>query len=347
MLLRNLVWMLLDVPGRKIFTNTVTTSHVNCDDVDGISPANVFGLTTNQTIPGTMTFKNLIITESLAVKGKILGEDASKFLPNPTLLDTDLVKANVHFKNLEVEGVIVVSNNFNGQNYESLLGDIVYTDEEEPVIEAMKQFPEGFTVRKNLLISSNTINKVSLDSFVTKDTDQHLNLSTINGVVTFGSVDTEGFYNSVDVKKLDEELVKLDGEQYISSILNFEDMIQVNRLEILNSINDIRKDEVFYAHRNPESYPIRYENIYVEGNVYGDIAGIDLKEFDRSRMSFSKNQVIETEFNISNLNVDNIVLGEVNGVNSYYFKREALQESLTTKFLEGKLEIKSKFRRFL
>lgn len=49
-----------------------------------------------------------------------------KFLPNPSLTETDTVNANVIFKRLEVEGDIIIENNFNGHPFNETLNDLVY-----------------------------------------------------------------------------------------------------------------------------------------------------------------------------------------------------------------------------
>lgn len=49
-----------------------------------------------------------------------------KFLSNPTLDETDEIKANVIFKKLIVEGDIIIENNFNKVDFNDMLQDFVY-----------------------------------------------------------------------------------------------------------------------------------------------------------------------------------------------------------------------------
>lgn len=58
--------------------------------------------------------------------GKILGEHANKFLPNLPLTETNVLKSNVLFKNIEIEGSVLLSGDLNGDNFEEKLKDIVY-----------------------------------------------------------------------------------------------------------------------------------------------------------------------------------------------------------------------------
>ncbi|RZC43199.1 uncharacterized protein BDFB_000451, partial [Asbolus verrucosus] len=329
-----------NITGEKNFASTLITSNLNCDGtIDDVYTPRIITLTTNQNVTGTTTFKNLKVTESLDVAGNVLGEQANKFLPNPVLLDTSFIKANVHFKNLEVEGSIILTENFNGKHFETLLSDIVYTNE-EPVIEAMKQFPEGFTVRTNLLISSNSINDINLNSIVTKDTDQILNITTLRGIVNFGNIDTDGLYDSIDIRELDDTVVKLDGEQYISSTLVFEDNIDVNELEIFETINDVSQDQ-FLNETRIEEIGESVENIIVEGSIFGDIDGFNLAEFDRRKLSFTKDQVIESNYNIEKSFMENMESVQINNVETYEFSQDFLLENLKKELLAGKLEVKN------
>ncbi|XP_008192894.2 uncharacterized protein fs(1)N [Tribolium castaneum] len=317
-----------NITGVKTF-NKLVTSEVNCEGtINGINTSQFITRTTDQSIPQTTTFKNLKITESLNVDGEIIGEHASKFLPNPTLLKTDFVTAKCHFKNLEVEGLIVLSDSFNGKNFKSMLSDVVYSSEEEPFIEGLKTFPEGLTVRKNLIISSNSVTNVNLDSIVTKNTDQVLNLSVLDGIVTFGNVEIGGFYDSVNITKLDEDLVKLDGEQYISSTLIFEDELTVNKLEaeIVR-----RKDRFFDA--------LDVENCVVEGDFEGKIQGFDLEEFNQNRMSFTEDQTVEADFELGHSFVTSISVNKLNNVDCSEFSSDSLQLKLVSKIVAGKVDI--------
>lgn len=310
----------------------MVTSEIKSEGtINDIDISRLITLSTDQNISGITTFKNLKTTESINVDGDIIGEHASKFLPNPTLLHSDIVSARTHFKNLEVEGVIFLSENFNGKNFGYLLSDVVYISEEEPFIDGLKTFPEGLTVRKNLFISSNSINNINLDTIISKNTDQALNLSVIDGIVTFGNVEIDGLYDSVDVKKLDEELVKLDGEQYISSTLIFEDELTVNELEA----ETVRQKDRSYEF-------LEAENVVVEGSVYGVIEGFDLEEFNKNRMSLTEDQLIESDLQIEQSFITNMSTGKINQIDSSDFSLESIKDKLSKRMFEGNLEVASK-----
>lgn len=69
---------------------------------------------------------NIIINFFRQVTGNITGDDMDKFLPNPTLDESDEIKANVIFKKIIVDGDIIVQNNFNKANLNDTLQDLVY-----------------------------------------------------------------------------------------------------------------------------------------------------------------------------------------------------------------------------
>lgn len=48
------------------------------------------------------------------------------FLSNPTLNETNEINVNVIFKKIEVEGNIIIENNFNKVNFNETLQDLVY-----------------------------------------------------------------------------------------------------------------------------------------------------------------------------------------------------------------------------
>lgn len=49
-----------------------------------------------------------------------------KFLPNPTLNETDVINSNVKFNRLEVVGEIIIENNFNKLPFNETLTDLIY-----------------------------------------------------------------------------------------------------------------------------------------------------------------------------------------------------------------------------
>lgn len=58
--------------GNKLFVNTITAKEITSKLVNGIHPKNIITLSKNQTIPATVKFENLEITERLIVQQFVL-----------------------------------------------------------------------------------------------------------------------------------------------------------------------------------------------------------------------------------------------------------------------------------
>lgn len=60
-------------------------------------------------------------------------------LLNPTLLDTTHIASNINFKSLEVTGTIHVKNNVNEGTIKPIFEDIVYTTDENMILNELKE----------------------------------------------------------------------------------------------------------------------------------------------------------------------------------------------------------------
>lgn len=58
--------------------------------------------------------------------GNVTGDGMEKFVPNLGLKETNILKSNIFFSNLEVQGNVIVDNNFNGTELNKYLEDIIY-----------------------------------------------------------------------------------------------------------------------------------------------------------------------------------------------------------------------------
>ncbi|KAG5895616.1 hypothetical protein JTB14_017725 [Gonioctena quinquepunctata] len=311
-----------NITGQKTFMGSLTARDIRSQGtIGGVDTNKLVTLSTDQIIPSKLTFENLKLTEELNVTGKILGEFVGKFVPNPTLDTTGFIKSNVDFKNLEVEGNIILENNFNGENFEKLLNDLVYLDEDIANITGAKMFSKGLAVLRNLEIDSKSINTVNLESFVTKDTDQNLHISLLKGDITIGSLKVEGRYDGVDIAEFDESLVKLTGEQFISSTLIFTEHVDVGNLEITGKLNELEASEYLYTSghgeipKNVTFEDIVVENLLVEGDFTGKWSDVDLLNVTKRYLSFTKNQTIDVDFHIKESTVDRLDARKINGLN--------------------------------
>lgn len=162
-------------------------------------------------------------------------------------------------------------------------------------------------------IKSNTINNIPLDLFVTKDTEQLLKHPLLLGSTIFENLHLEGLYDKVNVSKLDQETVKISGDQFLSSSLIFADDVSVNKLNISESLNNIPAENYLFTNSDfttSEDEFVKFLNVTVEKiQVHGNTSllnmqNFDLEDFDRRRLSFTKKQTINGSYNVNQSNTN-------------------------------------------
>lgn len=218
-------------------------------------------------------------------------------------------------------------------------------DEAEAEISARKEFPEGFTVKNNLEIRSNSINNINLDSIVTKDTDQVLNITLLKGNVIVDNAVVEGKFNGENVTQIDQDLVKLNGEQYVSSTLIFAEELTVENFEMTETLNDVKLEE--YLSKDDEEIDpdmkfedVEVEDLTVEGGFTGSIPQIDIKDFNEKYLSYSKDQVIDVHFDIVQSTVENLEVDSLNNEKyDEFFSKEKFLEKIVEMVNTGRVNI--------
>lgn len=184
---------------------------------------------------------------------------------------------------------------------------------------SVKAFPEGLSVKQNLDIRHNAINNISLDSFVLKDSDEPLQIHKLKGNITFNNLHLKGLYNGINVTKLDEETVKNFGEQYISSNLRFEDL-HITQLFINETLNGVPIENYLFAdgdrvfEGSVQFDSVLADNLRVHGNFKAPLKNFNIVEFDRRRLSHTREQLLIANYTIARAQAKKVVATEVNGV---------------------------------
>ncbi|KAL3267035.1 hypothetical protein HHI36_011177 [Cryptolaemus montrouzieri] len=335
------------ISGKKTFLNTLKGKEVRIKDkyMNGIKTTDYLTLSTEQDISGKTTFTNLEITGNFKHDGKFIGD--KKFLPNPTMLETKIIKSNVNFDKLEVTGSITVEEDLNNMNYKEVLEDIVYKDEEKPIIYSMKEFPEGLTVKKNLNITSNSINMIPLEQIVTTNTNQVLYIAQLNGNVSIETMDANQFIDGINITKLEQECVKTSGEQFISSVLIFEENLETNRLEIANKLNDIPVEKFLSItgnrtlNHNTTFDEVETGYIRITDNFVGKIRGIDLNHFFNNRLSYNTPQNITEPFEVGYSQLKTIKCEKLKATScNMVFDEGHIMRTVFNKVESGELRVK-------
>lgn len=254
------------------------------------------------------------------------------FMANPTLLDTNFVTANCIAKSIEVQGGVYIQNTLNGMHVDNVLADVVYKHESETKCTAFKTF--STLSAPNIELTSNLVNGMVLSDFVTIDSDQTFNVNKLNGNVFFSRLNLGGMFNYINVTELDENTIKLSGEQFTEAELIFdvpseEFAINANALEILMTINNlpvndfIGIDEDIELHEDITVNTFVADECVVGGLVNSDVGngrinGYDVQALQKSYLSKSHEQSFLEPFHVRTA----ILRGDfdANYVNNYDFQ---------------------------
>lgn len=154
-----------------------------------------------------------------------------------------------------------MNNVFNGILLDDLFSNVVYNSEELPVIPSRKRFK---TLQAQ--IDTNLLNQNRIASYFTKNTVQELHLSKFCANTFFRNLHIGGLFNFLNVTDLDQNAIKLSGEQYTEASLIFEGFGGLpvdgwaNELQVLKTINEI----------DVNGFVATNENIVIDGDVYVD-----------------------------------------------------------------------------
>lgn len=263
---------------------------------------------------------------------QITGRHLKDFLSNPTLRETKFVTANCFAKSIEVQGSVYIQNTLNNVRVDEVLSDVVYKHEAEPKCTSFKTF--STISAPNIDLTSNLVNGMRVDDFVTIDSDQTFNVNKLHGNVFFNKLNLGGLFNDINVTELDENTIKLSGEQFTETELIFDGppgafAIDANVLNIQTTINNlpvndfIRIDEDFELNEDITLNVFVANECVVGGavNGAGKINGYNVSALEKSCLSRRHEQQILESFHVRTA----ILRGtfDANHVNNYDFQ-EAL-----------------------
>lgn len=205
-------------------------------------------------------------------------------------------------------------------------------------------------------IVSNTINEINIDSLVNKDKEQDMLLSMLNGEVAFENLFLEGLYGGVNVTKLDQESVKLTGEQYIEATLNFLSEIPetidiiATDFTITETLNSLPETDFYFTndqfrelHGISVMESANCDNLTVE-SIFGPISNFDIEQFDNLKLSISNDQHIPQQFAVKNLKVDDLKANFINDVPyKELFEYEHYYNIVSRRLLRGQMKIKGTY----
>lgn len=263
------------------------------------------------------------------VDGEIKGRHLDDFLENPNILQTNKIEATCLFQNLIVEGPIYVNNQVNGTTIDELLADVVYRNQQNVEITSIK-YLDTVEFKNGVTISSELINDINVSDFVTKSTEQTLDMKNYYGNLYFDNLEIEDTFDGVNISNLEYNSVKLSGNQYTGCELIIDNSdadivdIDINHLEIRNTLNSVPVSEYidisenFELYGNVEFTELLADNACLDGtSINGTtvLNDIDLVEFDNIRFSLTREQTIETTFLIPKVKINgNLSVDVLNNV---------------------------------
>lgn len=257
------------------------------------------------------------------MNGTINGKHLADFKPNLSLLESNVISSDCLFQNLQVQGPIFITNDCNGATLDDILTDVVYKSHPKSTIASFKTFD---SVESIVELTSNLINNVPVDHYMTTDTTQDIQFDRFIGNVMMRELNTN-LFDFVNVTELDRNSIKLTGEQFTEAELIFdrsdEINIDVDAVEIQTSFNGLSKndfisvDESLDISGNVVVNTAIIKDLVIGGAVNGNgmVNGISLSEFDAVRFSRTRAQDITSIYVVENVAIDNAIDSEyVNGV---------------------------------
>lgn len=276
--------------------------------IDGVSTFEIITLSGEQLISGPITFRKLEVTEEFHVTGKITGKHLDDFLANPSLVEANLIESACFFHHLTVNGPIIVADHLNGIELDTILADIIYkSNPTPPQCTSFKSFDT--LLATDLRLSSDLLNGIPVETFLTVDTEQTLSIDHLSGTIMFEALHLSGLFDSVNVTELDANSIKLSGDQYTETELLFvnsdenEFQLIAEQLNVKQIINGIRLTDCIRTDQPVEfrsnwqlDEAIIDELFIVNGAMTGDgggatiNGGMTLLDLDANRLSLTRPQ---------------------------------------------------------
>uniref|UniRef100_A0A182VQM2 VWFD domain-containing protein n=1 Tax=Anopheles minimus TaxID=112268 RepID=A0A182VQM2_9DIPT len=304
------------ITGQKHFQGLLTMEALDIDGfVNGINPFDFITLHDDQYIPGNVTFDLLEIEESLDVRGALHGKHMDKFLDNPSILQTNVLKAACEFNDVVVHGPIYVDQ-LDGYDLDQYLQSVVYVDEPYVEINASKHY-QNLQFYDPIRIESNMIGEIHLDELLTKSTDQTVNISMVMGNVFFNRAQVDGLFGGINVTEWDMNSIKVFGDQHTTATIEFcpqYSLLYAKNLEILATLNGQTRadfydmdEEIVFRDQSVHMRDVYASYLSLTGSSIDGpskmLNNVHLPTFDAYRFSLSQPQTFKYDVFVDTLYV--------------------------------------------
>lgn len=247
--------------------------------------------------------------------------------------------------------------NLNKVKLDDLLSDVVYTNDPNVVISSRKTF-QNISFKGGLFVTSNLVNGIDLDTFLTKSSEQTLDISQINGNVTFDNLEIDGVFNGVNITELDLNSIKVLGDQFTEAELIFnnpeEDQLidfKANELRIAQIYNSFKADDLILITNDFElRSDVFFKDVLIDHlELKQDLTGggvlnnINLENFDRTRFSLSQPQEITGAFHFKSGRIlGNLDVKKINDVEmTNFLENYSNITNIQNRILNGDISIEN------
>ncbi|XP_034109854.1 uncharacterized protein LOC117571688 isoform X1 [Drosophila albomicans] len=274
----------------KHFTQTLTVNDVDtAGSINGRNPLDAITLSDAQDWPGWVTFTQLEVSEELRVRGSAQGRQLEQQAPaNPTLLESQNIQAACHFAQLIVHGPLIVQGQFDGKDYDALLGDLAQrpNDANEELIIPGQKHVQQLVLPVDTHVLDGQLSGIPIEQFVTKHTPQLLqHLQQLEGYVYFNQLHLNGSFDGVQLQQLlAQALLVNDTLLAPSTHLRFEQELELPQLRVTRNLNEqpISGYQTLHEpmHLDTATFEqLQAEQLDVTGNVEG-VARLNGKALD-------------------------------------------------------------------
>lgn len=288
--------------------------------IDGVEQNRLISLAGGAYLPNETIFGDFVeLVQGLIVPNSsdIEGPHMDKFLANPTLKDERLVAAACAFRNLRVEGNIILMGLLNNKDMNASLQEFLYKTEQPMYINVFKEFKH----MQSNDVDTDLMNRRELDSYVTLNTDQTLLLNTLTGGgFVFDYLDLKGLFDFVNVTDMYESSIRTSGDQVTEAHIvlqttedghSFHPHLSATAKNILiqDALNT-QPAEAYIDSSNIDKYlgtiagaEITIDRLYLSKNLNGApiINGWNLDEYNLQRWSKTKMQTVTSPVIVQNL----------------------------------------------
>lgn len=247
------------------------------------------------------------------------------------MLQTKLIKAETIFQNLVVEGPVYIYDDCNGINLDTLLSNVVYKSDAKIILSSFKSF--DFVDMANIVLTSNLLNDIKINRYLTTDTDQETQIDKIFGNIFVKNLFIDGLFDFINITELDINAIKLFGEQYTGAELIFNNIIDgglnINNIEILKTCNGHQLDDFVLIDKELHLDGtvivdnVQVDDLIVEGEVKGKMVnGINMDEFDSIRISRTKKQIITKPCHVKTAIIQDLNAQSINRYNTKLLQQQ-------------------------